>query len=83
MQTLRVFDESVRSSAIPQQTTGDGQNINKEKLPGPEFLTSKSGTKEGQIQMINQPNGSVTAHQWSAGKLARCSRIMDSWHHAN
>lgn len=79
-ETLASFDDSVKASSIPAQQMG---GINKEKLPGPEFLTSKSGTKEGQIQMINQPNGSVTAHQWSAGKLTRCSRILDSWHHAN
>lgn len=31
----------------------------------PEFLTQKSGTKEGQVQMIRESNGSVTAHTWS------------------
>lgn len=79
-ETLASFDDSVKASSIPAQQMG---GINKEKLPGPEFLTSKSGTKEGQIQMINQPNGSVTAHQWSAGKLTRRSHIAGSWHHAN
>ncbi|POS77440.1 ubiquitin homeostasis protein lub1 [Diaporthe helianthi] len=64
-ETLASFDDSVKASSIPAQQMG---GINKEKLPGPEFLTSKDGTKEGQIQMINQPNGSVTAHQWSAGE---------------
>lgn len=60
--TLKEFEESVKSSSIPQQQLG---GINKEKLPGPSFLTSKSGTKEGQVQMIKEDNGSVTAHQWS------------------
>ncbi|RSL76342.1 hypothetical protein CEP51_010043 [Fusarium floridanum] len=60
--TLKEFEESVKASAIPQQQVG---GINKEKLPGPEFLTSKSGTKEGQVQMIKEDNGSVTAHTWS------------------
>ncbi|KAF3054933.1 Ubiquitin homeostasis protein lub1 [Daldinia childiae] len=60
--TLAHFDESVKSSSIPQQQVG---GINKEKLPGPEFLKTKSGTKEGQVQMIREENGSVTAHQWS------------------
>ncbi|KAF7560464.1 hypothetical protein G7046_g3704 [Stylonectria norvegica] len=64
-ETLKEFDESVKSSSIPQQQMGD---INKEKLPGPEFLTSKSGTKEGQVQMIKEDNGSITAHQWSASQ---------------
>lgn len=61
-QTLQEFEESVKSSSIPQQQVG---SINKEKLPGPGFLTSKSGTKEGQVQMIKEDNGSITAHQWS------------------
>lgn len=64
-ETLAFFDESVRSSAIPQQQVG---NINKEKLPGPDFLKNKSGTKEGQVQMIKEHDGSITAHQWSIGQ---------------
>ncbi|KAG5982182.1 hypothetical protein E4U55_002200 [Claviceps digitariae] len=60
--TLAEFDTSVKASAIPQQQLG---SINKEKLPGPEFLTAKSGTKEGQVQMIKEENGNVTAHTWS------------------
>ncbi|KAI9800709.1 MAG: hypothetical protein M1826_005215 [Phylliscum demangeonii] len=40
-------------------------DINKEKLPGPEFLQQKSGTKKGQVVMIREANGNVTAHQWS------------------
>ncbi|KAH7029567.1 phospholipase A-2-activating protein [Microdochium trichocladiopsis] len=64
-ETLSQFDEAVKSSSIPQQQVG---GINKEKLPGPEFLTSKSGTKEGQVQMIREENGNVTAHQWSMGQ---------------
>ncbi|KAI0424739.1 ubiquitin homeostasis protein lub1 [Xylaria sp. FL1042] len=64
-ETLAHFDESVKSSSIPQQQVG---GVNKEKLPGPEFLKTKSGTKEGQVQMIKEDDGSVTAHQWSAGQ---------------
>lgn len=64
-ETLAQFDESVKSSSIPQQQVG---GINKEKLPGPDFLKNKSGTKEGQVQMIKENNGSVTAHQWSMGQ---------------
>ncbi|KAL1596645.1 WD repeat protein Lub1 [Paraconiothyrium brasiliense] len=59
---IEQFSEDVKSSAIPQQSVG---NINKEKLPGPEFLTQKSGTKEGQVQMILESNGNITAYQWS------------------
>ncbi|PNY23395.1 Ubiquitin homeostasis protein lub1 [Tolypocladium capitatum] len=64
-ETLTEFEESVKSSSIPQQQVG---GVNKEKLPGPEFLASKSGTKEGQVQMIKESNGNVTAHQWSASQ---------------
>ncbi|OAX82465.1 hypothetical protein ACJ72_03183 [Emergomyces africanus] len=56
------FEDSVKESSIPQQQVG---HINKEKLPGPEFLKQKMGTKEGQVQMIRQDDGSVTAHTWS------------------
>ncbi|KAL7621769.1 WD repeat protein Lub1 [Parahypoxylon ruwenzoriense] len=63
--TLAHFDESVKSSSIPRQQVGA---INKEKLPGPDFLKNKSGTKEGQVQMIREEDGSVTAHQWSIGQ---------------
>lgn len=62
-ETLKEFDDAVKGSAIPQQQMGQ---INKEKLPGPEFLTTKSGTKEGQVQMIKEDDGSITAHTWSA-----------------
>ncbi|KAL1860115.1 WD repeat protein Lub1 [Paecilomyces lecythidis] len=60
---VQQFDNAVRESAIPQQQVG---KINKEKLPGPEFLKQKSGTKEGQVQMIREENGSITAHTWSS-----------------
>ncbi|RYP69300.1 hypothetical protein DL771_006175 [Monosporascus sp. 5C6A] len=64
-ETLAHFDDAVKSSAIPQQQVG---GVNKEKLPGPEFLQTKSGTKEGQVQMIKEDNGSITAHQWSMSR---------------
>ena len=65
-ETIRKFEDAVKESSIPQQQMGD---INMEQLPGPEFLTTKLGTKEGQVQMIRESNGSVTAHQWSASML--------------
>ncbi|KAF2454059.1 PUL domain-containing protein [Lineolata rhizophorae] len=60
--SIQQFENSVKSSSIPQQQVG---NINKEKLPGPEFIHQKSGTKEGQVQMIREPNGNIAAYQWS------------------
>jgi phospholipase A-2-activating protein len=62
---IQQFEESIKASSIPQQAL---PSINKEKLPGPEFLQQKSGTKEGQVQMIRESDGSVTAHQWSSGQ---------------
>jgi phospholipase A-2-activating protein len=64
-ETLKEFEDAVKGSAIPQQQVGD---INKEKLPGPEFLKNKSGTKDGQVQMIKEDNGSITAHTWSVSQ---------------
>ena len=75
-ETLATFNESVKASSIPAQQMG---GINKEKLPGPDFLKTNSGTKDGQIQMIRQPNDSITAHQWSGGKHAPLTP-QDSWH---
>lgn len=62
-EAVQQFDQAVKESSIPAEQVG---KINKEQLPGPEFLQQKSGTKEGQVQMINQPDGSVTAHTWSS-----------------
>ncbi len=68
---VREFQESVKSSAIPQQQMG---TVNKEKLPGPEYLKSRSGTKEGQITMVKEDDGSVSAHQWSMSEFASLCR---------
>lgn len=63
-EVIRAFEDSVRSSSIPQQQIGD---IDKEQLPGPEYLEQKLGIKEGQVVMIREHDGSLTAHQWSQG----------------
>jgi phospholipase A-2-activating protein len=65
-ETTAQFEESVKKSSIPQEQVGE---VNKENLPGPEFLVQKRGTKEGQVQMIKEHDGSVTAHTWSVGKI--------------
>lgn len=59
------FNEAVKSSSIPQQTVGA---INKTDMEGPDFLQRKSGTKDGQIQMIKENDGSVSAYSWSMAK---------------
>ncbi|KAJ9603275.1 WD repeat protein Lub1 [Cladophialophora chaetospira] len=61
-QTLASFEESVQASSIPQQTLGQ---INMTDLPGPDFLTHKVGTKEGQHQIIKEDDGSACLYQWS------------------
>ena len=78
-EAIQSFEDSVRSSSIPQQQVGNG-SINKEKLPGPEFLEQKSGTKEGQVVMIQESNGSVSAHQWSqgAGRWMNVGTVVDA-----
>ncbi|WEW55917.1 WD repeat protein Lub1 [Emydomyces testavorans] len=60
---VRQFENAVKESSIPQEQVG---KVNKEKLPGPDFLKQKSGTREGQVQMIREEDGSVTAHTWSS-----------------
>ncbi|KAH8724446.1 phospholipase A-2-activating protein [Phaeosphaeriaceae sp. PMI808] len=74
---IEQLQDDVKGSSIPQQTVGD---INKEKLPGPEFLTRRSGTKEGQVQMIAEPNGNVSAYQWStaASQWLNIGTVVDS-----
>lgn len=62
-EVVQQLESSVKQSAIPEQQVG---KVNKEKLPGSEFLQRRSGTKEGQVQMIREHNGSVTAHTWSS-----------------
>lgn len=74
---IEQFNEDVKGSSIPQQTVG---NINKEQLPGPEFLTQRSGTKEGQVQMISEANGNISAYQWSAAanQWVNIGTVVDS-----
>ena len=62
-EVVQQFESAVKESAIPEQQVG---KVNKEKLPGPDFLRQRSGTKDGQVQMIREDNGSVTAHTWSS-----------------
>lgn len=74
---IEQFNADVKGSSIPQQTVG---NINKEQLPGPEFLTQRSGTKEGQVQMISEANGNISAYQWSAAanEWVNIGTVVDS-----
>ena len=35
-------------------------------LPGPDHLQRTTGSRDGQVQFIQHPNGDVSAHQWTA-----------------
>jgi phospholipase A-2-activating protein len=74
---IQQLNDDVKGSSIPQQAVPD---INKEKLPGPEFLTQRSGTKEGQVQMILEANGNISAYQWSgaANEWLNVGTVVDS-----
>ncbi|CAK7226346.1 WD repeat protein Lub1 [Sporothrix curviconia] len=43
-------------------------DINPSTLPGPEFIETKAGTKEGQTVMINSGGGNISVYQWSMGQ---------------
>ncbi|KAF3480082.1 uncharacterized protein GIQ15_05429 [Arthroderma uncinatum] len=75
--TTQIFENAVKESSIPQEQVG---KVNKEKLPSPEFLKQKSGTKDGQVQMIREEDGSVTAHTWSsaASQWVPVGTVVDS-----
>ncbi|KAL2818422.1 PUL domain-containing protein [Aspergillus cavernicola] len=76
-EVAQLFETAVQGSAIPEQQVG---KVNKEKLPGPDFLQQKSGTKDGQVQMICEENGSISAHTWSAAlkKWEAVGTVVDS-----
>ncbi|KAK3372311.1 PUL domain-containing protein [Podospora didyma] len=63
---LAQFEESVQTSAIPQQQLGE--SINKEKLNPKSWLADHSGTKDGQVATVKEDNGSIGAYQWSLGQ---------------
>lgn len=75
--TIAEFDEAVQGSALPKQQVGE---VNTTDLPGPDFLTRKSGTKEGQTAIIKDTNGQPTVYQWSmAGQQwLKIGQLVDS-----
>lgn len=90
-ETITKFEEAVRSSAVAAEATN--QNINKEKLPGREYLQRARGKKDGQTIMVREDDGSVSAHTWSMSKSwseplhesRPCSNVVDAgeqrWQH--
>ncbi|KAI5290015.1 hypothetical protein KEM54_002660 [Ascosphaera aggregata] len=71
------FVRNVQSFAIPKQQVG---NINKDKLPGPDFIQQKLGTKDGQVQMIREGDGTITAYTWSSStnQWVNIGTVVDS-----
>ncbi|KAK5944795.1 WD repeat protein Lub1 [Knufia obscura] len=71
------FNEAVQSSALPKQQVGE---VNTTDLPGPDFLTRKSGTKEGQTAIIKDTNGQPTVYQWSMSQQqwTKIGQLVDS-----
>ena len=65
-EAIAQFDESVRSSAIPQQQLGS--TINKEKLKPASWLLSNAGSKDGQVTTVLEENNTIGAYQWSSSK---------------
>ena len=76
-ETIAEFDNALQSSALPKQQVGD---VNTTDLPGPDFLTRKSGTKEGQTAIIKDVNGQPTVYQWSMNQQTwvKIGQLVDS-----
>ncbi|KEF60448.1 uncharacterized protein A1O9_02009 [Exophiala aquamarina CBS 119918] len=74
---LAAFEESLSASSIPTQQMGD---FNMTDLPGEDFLQRKSGTKEGQSQIIKAADGSKVLYQWSMSQNAwiAIGQVVDS-----
>ncbi|KAK3330713.1 PUL domain-containing protein [Apodospora peruviana] len=65
-ETLSQFDQSVASSAIPQEQVGPA--VNKEKLDPKSWLATNQGTKDGQNKLIREDDGSIGVYAWSSGQ---------------
>lgn len=54
--------------AIPAETASQNMPFEKENLPGPEALQTKTGERDGQQLFIRENDNSVTAHLWSSSR---------------
>lgn len=75
--TLAEFEESVQASSVPKESVGA---INMSDLPGPEFLSQKRGTKEGQNAIIKDESGNPVVYAWSmsSGSWQKIGTVVDS-----
>ncbi|RMZ91999.1 hypothetical protein DV736_g763, partial [Chaetothyriales sp. CBS 134916] len=60
-ETLRAFEDEMKSSAIPQDQIG---GLNVAELKDYDWLQGRAGTKEGQQQIVKK-NGQPTLYTWS------------------
>lgn len=67
-EAIKSFEESNKMYAIPAETASQNMPFEKENLPGPEALQSKTGERDGQQLFIREQDGSVTAHLWSTSR---------------
>ncbi|RMY45821.1 hypothetical protein D0865_09675 [Hortaea werneckii] len=65
-EAVQSFEESNKMYAIPAETASQGQPFQKENLPGPDALQTRTGERDGQQLFIRENSGDVTAHLWSA-----------------
>jgi phospholipase A-2-activating protein len=77
-EAIAEFNKEVEGSAVPQQQMGE--QLNMQDMPGPEFLTQRSGTKEGQSAIIKEADGSPTLYQWSMSQQSwiKIGTVVDS-----
>ncbi|KAK3991233.1 ubiquitin homeostasis protein lub1 [Cladorrhinum sp. PSN332] len=77
-EALSQFEESVRSSAIPQQQLG--ATINKEQLKPASWLLNNAGSKDGQVTTVLEENNTIGAYQWSLSqqKWIHVGTVVDS-----
>ncbi|TKA66531.1 hypothetical protein B0A55_10254 [Friedmanniomyces simplex] len=65
---LNAYEEKPEQKQTTVEATVDTREIYEvfgNALPGNQYLEENPGSKEGQLQFVQHPNGDVAAHQWS------------------
>jgi len=68
------FEESLRASEIPSN------QVNQDTTDTKDWLQANNGTKDGQIKLIKEDDGSVSAYQWSSGRIFIAIQFSDAMH---
>ncbi|KAI7043252.1 hypothetical protein KC352_g46438, partial [Hortaea werneckii] len=58
-EAVQSFEESNKMYAIPAETASQGQPFQKENLPGPDALQTRTGERDGQQLFIRENSGDV------------------------